>query len=386
MSGLIQMYLNRIKLSPGELYTLLMNYTLSEMDRRVWGFPLYDKCHPDKVVRFYIPGFDISPDPKIQVCRCGKMLSLLKEDWYVDEAGCDYHWGKKLYNGGPKNGLYSCCKSSSRTDGCIHHKYHACGFKPMESDSFMSTHKIILDKSSANVFALDCEMVYTTVGLEVARVSLITLRGDTVYDSYVQPPNTILDCNTAFSGIKLEDLKGVKTTVADARASILELLNKDSILVGHGLENDLLGLHLLHDILIDTSILYQHESGFPFRHSLKVLGEKYLGKTVVRHDSVEDARMCIALLLQKLNFDAYMVKNSSKSLSKHCALQSVFCSPPAPFLRSNYFRCLTYCSSPILVIPRIVQLKFPSFITPLFPLNYCPPATMPANMSVLKIG
>ena len=45
------------------------------------------------------------------------------------------------------------------------------------------------------IFALDCEMCSTTMGNELTRVTVINLRGKTVYESMVLPNNEIIDYN-----------------------------------------------------------------------------------------------------------------------------------------------------------------------------------------------
>ena len=52
------------------------------------------------------------------------------------------------------------------------------------------------DKSKEKVFAMDCEMCYTTRGIELTRVTVIDDTGDTVYETFVKPDNKILDFNT----------------------------------------------------------------------------------------------------------------------------------------------------------------------------------------------
>lgn len=44
--------------------------------------------------------------------------------------------------------------------------------------------------------AMDCEMVYTEKGLELARATLVDEDGTAVYDQLVLPPNPIIDYNT----------------------------------------------------------------------------------------------------------------------------------------------------------------------------------------------
>ena len=46
------------------------------------------------------------------------------------------------------------------------------------------------------IFALDCEMCSTTIGNELTRVTVVNLRGHSVYETMVLPPNEIIDYNT----------------------------------------------------------------------------------------------------------------------------------------------------------------------------------------------
>jgi RNA exonuclease 1 len=85
------------------------------------------------------------------------------------------------------------------------------------------------------VYALDCEMCYTTGGGELTRIAVISTDYKTVYETLVMSDNPILDYNTRFSGITEEDLVDVKTTLKDVQAFLLNLLSSNTILIGHGL-------------------------------------------------------------------------------------------------------------------------------------------------------
>ena len=57
-------------------------------------------------------------------------------------------------------------------------------------------------------------------------------------------------------------------------------VNAHTILIGHGLENDLRALKLVHTTVIDTSIVFPHYFGLPYRRSLKSLVKSYLKRDI----------------------------------------------------------------------------------------------------------
>ena len=46
---------------------------------------------------------------------------------------------------------------------------------------------------------LDCEMCYTTHGIELTRVTVVDEDGADTYESFVKPDNPILDYNTRYA-------------------------------------------------------------------------------------------------------------------------------------------------------------------------------------------
>ena len=77
------------------------------------------------------------------------------------------------------------------------------------------------------------------------------------------------------------------------------------MLIGHGLENDLKALRIVHDRVIDTVHLFPHLRGLPYRLALRDLVAKHLGKIIqaggkdVGHSSAEDAQMTLELVRWK---------------------------------------------------------------------------------------
>ena len=80
----------------------------------------------------------------------------------------------------------------------------------------------------------------------LARVVMINWSGQIVLDQFVRPSEPVTDYRTFVSGICPNDLQqpGV-VDLATCRIRVLELL-KGKILIGHGLENDLVALGICH--------------------------------------------------------------------------------------------------------------------------------------------
>jgi RNA exonuclease 1 len=126
-------------------------------------------------------------------------------------------------------------------------------------------------------------------------------------DELVKPDLPIIDYLTKYSGITPAAMSTVTCSLRRAQKHVRKLVNHNVILVGHGLENDLKAMKLAHPYCVDTSLLYDHHRGPPYKPSLKLLARNYLkrhiqtrNETRIGHDSAEDARATLDLFKLKL--------------------------------------------------------------------------------------
>ncbi|PSN56508.1 hypothetical protein C0J52_08453 [Blattella germanica] len=255
--------------------------------------------------------------------RCHRGFFVTADGEYLTQERCLYHWGKLQKTVGPfpsKDGVmpvhmeYSCCRGKSSTRGCTTGKLHVWngvgpGFNgPYDGYVRTRVRKTPPPDGNFGVYALDCEMCFTAHGLELTKVTVVAPDGRLVYDCYVLPENFIIDYNTRFSGITARDLgKRATKSLKDVQNDLMGFINADTILIGHGLENDLRALRIMHGTVIDTSVVFPHYYGLPYRRSLKSLVGCFLKRTIQDdssgHDSVEDARACMELMLWKVRKD-----------------------------------------------------------------------------------
>ncbi|KAI5716607.1 hypothetical protein M8J76_009296 [Diaphorina citri] len=362
-------FYQRLGMKDAELHKYLSHYVMTQQQLINFSFPFESKFYANKAViyspgrynskildpkaREFVPSHynlsqnkmllknqqvmwrpDIYPgekeeDAQEKICaRCSKSFFLVSSPpgapnnksqdggnyEYLTQEHCHYHWGKvtKSWNNGVQNCIYSCCNEEQyKTSGCVYAKLHVwSGLKPGINGPLEGYVKTKPRKSPPpngyGVYALDTEMVYTVHGLEVARVTVVNVDGRLIYNTLVKPDCEIIDYNTKYSGISAKDfIRNPYKTLKDVQNDLMGFVSKDSIIVGHGLENDLRALKLIHSNIIDTSVLFPHSFGLPYRRSLKSIVSQLLHQSIQSgtHDSFEDARACIDLILWKLLSD-----------------------------------------------------------------------------------
>lgn len=151
-----------------------------------------------------------------------------------------------------------------------------------------------------DVIGIDCEMVTTKKGSELARISCVNEKGETILNELFKPSDSVVDYRTKFSGITEDILNQATSTFEDLKTILSKVADKHTIIVGHSLENDLRAMKLIHDRVVDTALIFHTDSKFPYKPGLSKLYSKYIQKPFREnanheHDSNEDARAAIEL-------------------------------------------------------------------------------------------
>ena len=156
--------------------------------------------------------------------------------------------------------------------------------------------------------------------MSVARLSVVDMQSRAVLDVIIKPSEKVLDCNTRFSGLTMPQLENAEHNRESAIQLFFELVNANSILVGHSLENDLRVLRLVHKRVVDTSVVFPHRLGPPMKRALRNLASEILYDSLLverqfscrlrfrqkiiqendenqGHDSTEDSQTCMQLIM-----------------------------------------------------------------------------------------
>ena len=200
-----------------------------------------------------------------------------------------------------EGGRWRCCGAGRGSKACGSSVSH------VRNDNFLDRRMLVTAEErqeEGKVFAMDCEMVKSWRGGELAKVTVLDHEGKVCYETLVQPPVQIGDYNTKYSGITPQMLQGVATGLGDVQDDLVKMISAKDIIIGHSLNCDLKALHLAHRKVVDTSILFPHPEGPPKRMSLKNLTKKHLMRDIQckegGHDSKEDALAALDLVKYKV--------------------------------------------------------------------------------------
>ncbi|KAI0335436.1 ribonuclease H-like protein [Cubamyces sp. BRFM 1775] len=272
-------------------------YVLSVDEMKKWGYVVEVPAGPG--------GDKPHEEGSVMTCeRCNQKF-LVKRRENADQ--CRYHWGKPYSSkvNGEKRRVYTCCARTPDEEGCqtgphvfyetdpedLHRRHAFTHTRPPADAGGGSNTDTALD-----VVALDCEMIYTTGGMRVARVSVVDSAGKEIFDEYVRMDEgvEVIDFNTRFSGINEENYATAVLPLASIRRAMDAFLNARTIIIGHALENDLKTLRMIHHRCVDTAVLFPHTAGPPYKRALRALAKEFLGQTIqaagaAGHSSVEDS-------------------------------------------------------------------------------------------------
>lgn len=240
---------------------------------------------------------------------CFRCMMKFKRTDIKRQVTCKYHPSKKIYNFDKKLYEYPCCGETSESVspqrlGCQvfkHHVFKDEGYSLLSKISpFVDTQKIDGD---SNVISIDCEMGFTTLGYEMIRLTMIDFfTSQTLFDKIARPIGEIIDLNSEYSGIH-EINENNSISYEEILKEILgpKMINKNSILVGHGFENDLNVMRLTHNKCIDTSVMFLRKG--KYKCALKDLAFRMLGTKIQmgEHDSAIDAITTMNIVKKHLN-------------------------------------------------------------------------------------
>ncbi|KAI0960284.1 hypothetical protein AcW1_004836 [Taiwanofungus camphoratus] len=258
----------------------LEHHVLSVDDMKKWGYIVE--------IPSGVGGDRPSEEGSVKTCeRCGQPFKVKRRE---EADQCLYHWGKPFSTkaNGEKRRVYSCCSRSTDDEGCERgphvfydsmpedlHLRHAFSFTrpPSSQQSNDNSESATASETALDVVALDCEMIYTTGGMRVARVSVVDATGKEVFDELVRMDDgvEVIDFNTRFSGITPEAYKDALLPLSSMRKTLDAFISANTIIIGHGLENDLKTLRMVHHRCVDTAIMFPHSAGPPYRRALRAL-------------------------------------------------------------------------------------------------------------------
>jgi RNA exonuclease 1 len=287
--------LTSLRLTRSELEPLLLTYE----DQLRWNYVV------DIPVEWGPGGESPTADGEIFTCeRCKEPYAVRPLDHSPTIAkACTYHWGKALYRsiGGERTRTYTCCSQTAdgHAEGCARgpHVFYETDPSLLHARyPFSETQSIT--SSALDIAALDCEMIYTIGGFRIARVSVVDVSGEEVFDEFIKLDDgvKVVDLNTRFSGIHPEEYAARSVLPLESiRRALARFISADTILIGHALDNDLRALRLVHRRVVDTAALFPHSRGPPYRRALRDLTKEYLSRTIQEgggskgHSSVEDS-------------------------------------------------------------------------------------------------
>lgn len=207
---------------------------------------------------------------------------------------------------------------------------------PILTEEQLKQYKELPEETNENtrdIIAIDCEMIYTKSGPQVARLSVLDKSGNMILDQLFKPTEEVVDYKTKFSGLTEEILSEVTATPDQAVEYLSKVASKNTIIIGHSLENDFRSLKLIHLRCIDTAVLFPNEQNKNKKPSLSFIYKKYINKPFRAaqdegHDSTEDAGAALELVKLAMKESISSVEEKPKMpefLDEMCRIHGQVC-------------------------------------------------------------
>ena len=131
--------------------------------------------------------------------RCGVAFIVAKPG---NEPVCFFHHGRKRPDKGPegRKWLWTCCGAEVGLDKVTCSSSHCHVFKEDSPADLHARSPFVIpdlpESGGHEVLALDCELSYTTAGMSLVQLSIVSEEGDVMADMMVKPDVDVLDYNT----------------------------------------------------------------------------------------------------------------------------------------------------------------------------------------------
>lgn len=132
----------------------------------------------------------------------------------------------------------------------------------------------------------------------------------------------IVDMKTDIHGIETTNLNSVQFSLRHAQAFLLNCSCAETILVGHGLSNDLKALRFNHVRIVDTAYLFSIADEPGAYPSLRDISEQRIGvKLPATHDSIIDSQAAVhAAVYAALHNDIPPIVRTGAISNSECSL------------------------------------------------------------------
>ncbi|CAG7716728.1 unnamed protein product [Allacma fusca] len=230
-----------------QLYARMKDYLMSTAELIDNGYPRkcpssYKGCSGLAIIkqREDTTYSRVIEDSSRKACdRCGTSYLVTEDGFAVNKELCTYHTGRRFgrrTRTGNAETRYNCCDGDTSSVGCCTAACHVfSGKSPDDLKNFICAALEAGEDSKMgahvwDIIGVDCEMVYTTRGTELARATFVSADGKVIYDTLVKPAHPVLDYNTRYSGIDESMLENTTTSMKEVHLKILANVKPNTII------------------------------------------------------------------------------------------------------------------------------------------------------------